>query len=166
MIALLLGLFAVSGLMAGALTHILTTAPTSGVTKGAPSSHVQPTHTPAPTATATTAPVAVTGVFTLAISIQPANTSLTPGQSFQVIVHALRPGGQTPVVGLRCALGAPTSGAPLLAQWPAPATTNASGDATWQITVPNSAPGKYKIEASAHGSDGSYYFVYMSVTIA
>lgn len=168
MIALLLGLFAVSGLMAGALTHILTNAPaiSGAATTGAHVNHAQPTHTPAATPTATTAPVAVTGAFTLTISVLPANTTVAPGQSLQVIVQALRPDGQTPVVGLRCALGAPTSGAPLLAQWPAPATTNATGEATWQITVPNVAPGKYRIEASAHASDGSYFFVYMSVTIS
>jgi hypothetical protein len=54
----------------------------------------------------------------------------------------------------------------LLTQWPAPAVTNATGHARWTITVPANAAGKYKLQATAHASDGSYYYVYMSVTVS
>ena len=164
-IALLLLLFAATGLMAGALTHILVISP-SIIQGGAPTTHSQATHTPTvATPTATTAPVAVTGVFTLSIAVSPADVTLTPGQTIQVNVQALRPDGRTPVAGLRCVLGAPTGSQPLLAQWPAPVVTNSAGRAMWTITVPSTASGKYKIEA--HASDGSYSYVYMmSVTIA
>ncbi len=164
-IALLLLLFAATGLMAGALTHILVVSP--GILQGgggAPSR--QPTHTPTlPTPTATTAPVAVTGAFTLSIAISPADVALAPGQKFQVNVQALRPNGQTPVAGLRCVLSAPTGSRQLLTKWPAPAVTDANGHASWTITVPAHAAGKYKIEATGHASDGSYYYVYMTITV-
>ena len=165
-IALLLLLFAATGLMAGALTHILVISP-SIIQGGAPTTHSQATHTPTvATPTATTAPVAVTGVFTLSIAVSPADVTLTPGQTIQVDVQALRPDGRTPVAGLRCVLSAPAGSRPLLARWPAPAVTDATGRANWTITVPSTASGKYKIEATAHASDGSYYFVYMSVTVS
>jgi hypothetical protein len=165
-ITLLLLLFAATGLMAGALTHILVVSPAI-IHGGAPTTQRQPTHTPTPsTPTATTAPVAVTGTFTLTIDVSPANVALAPGQRIQVNVQALRPNGRTPVAGLTCELGAPTSGRPLLTQWPAPAVTNATGHARWTITVPATASGKYKLQATAHASDGSYYYVYMSVTVS
>src|SRR5579863_7853463 len=113
-IALLLLLFAATGLMAGALTHILVVSP-GVITGGAPTTHHQLTPTAtAPTATATTAPVAVTGTFTLSIAVSPADVTLAPGQKIQVHVQALRPNGQTPVAGLTCVLGAPTGSQPLL----------------------------------------------------
>lgn len=165
-IALLLLLFAATGLMAGALTHILVVSP-GVIPGGALTTHRQPTTPPsAPTPTATTAPIAVTGTFTLSIAVSPADVTLSPGQTIQVNVQALRPDGQTPVAGLKCVLGAPTGSRPLLTQWPAPAVTDATGRANWTITVPAAASGKYKLEATAHASDGSYYYVYMSVTVA
>jgi len=165
-VALLLLLFAATGLMAGALTHILVISPAI-IQGGAPAAHHQPTPTStAPTPTATTAPVAVSGAFTLSIAVSPADVALAPGQQIQVNVQALRPNGQTPVAGLKCVLGAPTGSRSLLARWPTPAVTNAAGRATWTITVPSKATGKYKIEATAHASDGSYYYVYMSVSVA
>lgn len=151
-IAALLILFAASGLMAGALTRLVVTSPSIIlVGRGAPS----PTPgASVPSPTATQAPSQVSGQFILNISVTPKNAA--PGQTMQVVVVATRNDG-TPVAGLLCSLQTDSYFGPsLLTQWPAPVVSDASGQATWTLTVPNSAPGTYTIGDYAKGVTWSY----------
>lgn len=159
-IALLLVVFSASGLMAGVVTRQVANASgPRGQTRVA---------TPTASATATSAPTdgtpSATGTFTLKVTLSTQRAKA--GQTIQVQVAARGPDGVSPVAGVRCSLVQPDSGPQLLATLPAPHLTDATGQAAWNVTVPDqTAPGAYQV--AAHGDGTAYHFdAYATLTVA
>jgi hypothetical protein len=158
-VGLTLVLCAGSGLAAGSFSRKVVDAfgrPNTGVGVAAtPTHHAAHTATPSPSATLVSTVLAASG-FSLSTVVTP--NQLTPGQQFTVVVTAIARDGATPVSGLQCFLQAPGNGRqPLFAQWPSPTGTDATGHATWTLTAPTVAPGRYGIEVIAYG-DNHYWF--------
>lgn len=161
--------FAALGLLAGVLTFALTSRQSAGglvndpVISGSPPA-LAATATPAQTdTTATSTTSNPQSGFTLAITLSA--RTVTAGETLTVTVVATTNGA--PVSGLSCALRAPTDGPPgLLDAWPAPATTDASGQATWSITVPSAAPGTYGVEVDAVGAHRYEFHRYVSIQVS
>jgi hypothetical protein len=81
--------------------------------------------------------------------------SVAPGQPFTVTATVIAADGVTPLEGVACGMGAAPGSAPLFTTWPPPAVSDASGHATWSLSIPTTAtPGTYVLDISAHGSDG------------
>lgn len=161
--------FAAIGLLAGILTHALTSsqspsAPGNGpVISGSPPA-LSATMTPATAdATATSTISNQQSGFTLGITLS--QRTVTVGETLTVTVVATTNGA--PVSGLSCTLRAPTDGPPgLLATWPAAATTDANGQAIWTITVPSLAPGTYGVEVDAIGAHRYEFHRYASIQVS
>ncbi len=161
--------FAALGLLAGVLTHTLTSRQSSeGLAQGPVISGSPPalsaTTTPTQADAAATSPTNnPQSGFTLAITLS--QRTVTAGGTLTVTVVATTNG--SPVSGLSCALRAPTDGPPgLLDAWPAPATTDANGQATWTITVPSVAPGTYGVEVDAVGAHRYEFHRYASIQVS
>ncbi|MBF6589041.1 MAG: hypothetical protein IVW57_00745 [Ktedonobacterales bacterium] len=166
--AALLVAFSATGLMAGGVTYAFfggraviqrTSSPTTAQTS-------VPAHTPTPASNLTPHPTAaITTLFTLSLS---AGSSLVrPGQKLQITVMATSETTGQSIAGLACQLEAPEDGAaPLLRSWPEIAVTNAAGQATWEITVPDTAPGTYGIGVTASGARQYRYHAQANVTVA
>lgn len=61
---------------------------------------------------------------------------------------------------------APTDGRPpLLSGWPPPQITGANGQAAWNLTTPQVAPGTYGVEVVAYGANSYHYYADAFVTI-
>lgn len=165
------------GLLAGTLTHTLTstaqTPPTTGVNPGGPR---QPgattTATPGTTgttaspttaaATATTAPIIT--AFTLSIHAEPSQGA--PGQSITILVAAQSKDTGEPLAGLTCFLRGPSQGGePLLQDWPTPVATDTNGQASWTVVIPQEAPGAYRVETVAQLKNNYTYYAYTTVTV-
>lgn len=162
------------GLLAGTLTHTLTTAtrtpPATGVNPGGPR---QPGATATATvggsasptsaaATATTTPI--TTAFTLSIHAEPSQGA--PGQSITIFVTAQSKDTGAPLAGLTCFLRGPTQGGqPLLQDWPTPVATNANGQAIWTVVIPQEAPGAYRVETVAQLKNNYSYYAFTTVTV-
>lgn len=161
--------FAVFGLLVGVLTHALTGRQSSGalaqgpVISGSPPA-LSATATPiGADATATSMTSNAQSGFTLAITLS--TRTVTAGETLTVTVVATTNGA--PVSGLSCALRAPTDGPPgLLDTWPAPATTDANGQANWTFTVPSVAPGTYGVEVDAVGAHRYEFHRYVSIQVS
>lgn len=157
LLALLFVACALSGLAAGFTTRAVAsgalTVANMSIPGGARS--VTSTHTPArpsPSATAPATNVAPSGFLVKAV-VTPA--SVAPGQPFTVTATVIAADGATPLEGIACSMGAAPGSAPLFATWPPPAVSDASGQATWSLTVPTATtPGAYVLDISAHGAGG------------
>lgn len=166
-LALLFVACAVSGLAAGVTTRAFAGgALTASHTPGADRTP-GPTHTqgqPSPSATTPPATIVPPYGFSLTAVITP--RSVAPGQPFTVTATVTAPDGVTPLAGVECTLGAAPGSAPLFATLPPPAISDASGQASWSLTVPATAtPGSYVLDISAHGARGWRYDSRPSVTI-
>lgn len=167
---LILLAFAATGLLAGAFAHALTNRQSPGaltggpVISGSPPAHAAPTDTATATdATATPSVSNPQSGFTLSITLS--QRTVTAGAIVTVTVVATANGA--PVSGLSCTLRAPTDGPPgLLGAWPAPATTDANGQATWTLTTPTVAPGTYGIEVDAVGAHRYEFHRYASIQVS
>lgn len=169
--ALLLVLCCVSGLAAGVLTSSLTgTAGTRvlGATspgRGSPAATDASTVTPSPTSSvsaSTRTPVLATG-FTVSVDVSPAQVA--PGATFTVTATVLS-ATSTPIAGVQCYMRAPSDGSPSLYQdMPAPQFSDANGQATWTLVVPQVSPRTYRIEVIAYGSGKYFYFGYAHLTV-
>ena len=89
-----------------------------------------------------------------------------PGQTLTITATVLAPNGGQPIAGVQCYLRAPANGQhPLFQIWPQPATTNATGTATWHLTVPQVSPGVYGVEIVAYGAKQWSYVWDLAVTV-
>lgn len=170
LIAIVLVACSMSGLAAGIFARHLGTAVAAGTSKPPVSSHLTATPrstatpAPAPTATLPSQPSSTTG-FVLSASASP--TALSPGQSFVVTVTAVTGQGGVPISGLQCFMRAPTKAhPPLLQSWPPPKVTDTSGQATWNLIVPQVSPGLYGVEVVAYGTNSYTYYVDALMTIS
>ena len=166
-VALMLVLCAASGLAAGSFTREVVGAfgrPNTGAGVAASATH-HATHTATPSPSATLVPtVLAASGFSLSTVVTP--NQLTPGQQFTVVVTAIARDGATPVSGLQCFLQAPSNGRlPLFAQWPSPTDTDETGHATWTLTAPAVAPGRYGIEVIAYGNNHYWFHSDPQVTV-
>jgi len=161
--------FATVGLLAGVLTHALTSRQSPGAPGSGPVISGSPPALSA-TVTPTSADVTATSTtgnqqsgFTLGITLS--QRTVTAGETFTVTVVATANGA--PVNGLSCTLRAPTDGPPgLLPTWPPAATTDANGQAIWTITVPSVAPGTYGVEVDAIGAHHYEFHRYASIQVS
>jgi hypothetical protein len=160
---LVLAAFALTGLMTGVLTHGLI-ASLSDVPTATPSAVVA-TATTRPSSTVTRVPTsAPSQSFSLAATASP--RTARAGGTLSVVAVATDDRTRAPVPGLVCALGAPGGNPPpLLADWPAPQTTDARGQASWMIAVPHGLKGTYGIKVSATGAHGITYYVVVWVAV-
>ncbi len=172
-VSVILVLLSASGMLAGIVTHQIQKAPNSSPVAQATvptQSTATSTTTALPTATTSLAtPSAGTGnntsQFTLGVAASP--KSVAPGQSIEITVTVVQKGTQTPLAGVQCFLRPPTGGGQsLLMQYPPAVVSDASGQASWQLTVPAQAPGTYRVEAVAYGAHGYNYFSYTDVVVA
>jgi hypothetical protein len=158
--ALLLVAFALSGLLLGLLTHglVISAAAMPHATATATHARATATHTPPPPT-----PPPATGSFALSLTVSPMN--VPAGGTLTVAAHADVLGTDRPLANLVCAVSGDGSGQDLLAAWPAPLPTDAQGNATWHLTVPAGAAGRYAIEVRARTSAYSaYQIIFISVT--
>ncbi len=167
LLALLFVACALSGLAAGVTTRAVaggaltaSRTPATGRTSG-------PTHTPAqPSPSVTTPPATIVPPYGFSLTAVVTPRSVAPGQPFTVTATVISPDGVTPLAGVECDLGAAPGSAPLLATWPQPAISDASGQASWSLTAPATAtPGSYVLDISAHGARGWRYDSRPSLTI-
>ncbi len=169
LLALLFVACALSGLAAGVTTRAVAggalTAGSLTIPGGAKST---PTHTPAqPSPSATTPPATIVAPYGFSLSATVTPRSVAPGQPFTVTVTVVAPDGSTPRAGVECDLGAAPGSPPLFASWPAPVVSDATGQASWSLTVPaTAAPGSYALDISAHGARGWRYDSRPSLTIS
>lgn len=171
-VSALLVLLSASGLLAGIVTHRLQdNATATGPVAQATTAAGQPTSTPSapaqPTATASAVtPSSGTGSSQFTLSITASPKTVAPGQSIEITVTIVQNGTQAPLAGVQCFLRPPTSGGQsLLMQYPPAVISNASGEASWGLTVPAQPPGTYRVEAVAYGPHRSYYYSYTDVTV-
>lgn len=173
-VSVILVLLSASGMLAGLTVHSLQSGAQVSISTPSPVAQAtiptQPTATPAatvlPTATssAETPPAANSSQFTLSVSASP--KTVAPGQSISITVSVVVKGTQTPLAGVQCFLRPPTSGGQsLFAQFPPAATSNESGQASWQLTVPAQPPGLYRVEAVAYGPHSYSYYSFTDVTV-
>ena len=162
--------FAVMGLLAGLVAHSLAHPQSSGalasgpVISGSPPGQAAPTETSTP-ADGTATPTTTNTQTGFMLSISLSQRSVSAGDTFTVTVTAIASGA--PVSGLSCTLRAPTYGPQgLLTTWPAPATTDANGRATWMLTTPAVAPGAYGVEADAVGAHHYEFHRYASIQVS
>jgi hypothetical protein len=151
--------FLVSGLMTGVLTRGLVDSVQPVPTATAV---VRATNTPAkPTPSPTLSAVTPSGAFDLGLTPSPAHAQ--PGATVALTVIATS--GGTPVRNLLVTLGASRDGgAPLLSSWPPSKVTDASGQATWQVTAP-SQPGTYTVQVAASGANNYAAWGYATVYV-
>jgi hypothetical protein len=153
----LIALIGVVGLLAGASTRLFVSATSNQTLR----------QSPEPTATATLASEVSPTVasdpttppdmanFTLKVTASP--LSGHAGDTITVSVLATDDATGAPAPGLTCHLRTPTDGTPgLLVTWPTPTATDASGVASWTVTIPANAPGRYAIEAFAQTPSWTY----------
>lgn len=171
-VALVLVVFALSGLGAGVLTRsalggmgmfasptaTATTPPTATAT-------LTPSPSPSTTPTSTLTPtVPSAGSFTIQVTLTP--NSVASGASFTVLVVARDSTSAMPIQGVVCTLRAPKGDTnPLFTSWPSPQITDASGRAQWQLTAPAVPPGAYTLEVFAQRGDGSTFTWQRTLTI-
>ena len=167
--AIILCVFATTGLFAGLASHALTNQQLSGtlgtgpVVSGSPPAQAAPTGTSAPVA-ATVTPTLTNNPSAFVLSITLSQRAVTAGETFTVTVVAAANGA--PASGLSCTLRAPTGGPPgLLTMWPAPVTTDANGQAVWTLTTPSVSPGIYGIEVDAIGAHRYEFHRYTSLQV-
>ena len=169
LIAVVLVACSISGLAAGVYARHLGDSLAAATIRTPVSSRTPPsaptaTLVPAATATATTQPVENV-LFNLSASAS--QGTLSSGQRFTVTVTAAAKNGGAPVAELKCYMRAPTDGrAPLFQDWPTPVITGADGQATWNLTAPQVAPGLYGMEVVAYGTNSYSYFADTFVTIS
>lgn len=170
LIAVVLVACSTSGLAAGVFARHLGDSLAGATGTASVSSRTPPsasTATPVPEATATvTIQPAENVLFTLSASVSPG--TLSSGQHFIVAVTAVtRDSRKAPVAGLQCFMRAPTDGrAPLFQDWPTPVITGTDGQATWNLTAPQVAPGTYGVEVVAYGPNSYSYYADTFVTIS
>lgn len=154
LLALLFVACALSGLAAGVTTRAFASnsltaslPPTSGRASG-------PTHTPAkPTPSATTPPATIVAPSGFLVKAVVTPNSVAPGQPFTVIATVIAADGATPLEGVACSMSTAPGSPPLFATWPPPAVSDATGHATWSLTVPaTTTPGTYVLDISARGA--------------
>jgi hypothetical protein len=166
-LALLLA-FSATGLMAGGLAF-KATGGLSALARTPPGT-TPATTLPVGAAPATTSPTtlatrSITRPFTLSLSVAP--NLVHPGLDLHLTIQASDSLAQTPVVGLACSLENPEDGGvPLLKMWPAPTVTGSTGQGTWTLTLPPTAPGIYEIGFTATGAHGYRYHGQVSVSVA
>lgn len=170
LIAIILVACSMSGLAAGVYARHLGDTISTSTSKPPVSSNLTATAratatlSPPPTATITPQPANTTG-FVLSASASP--TTLSPGQSFSVTVTAVTGQGGAPIAGLQCFMRAPTKAhTPLFQSWPPPKITDATGQATWDLTTPQVSPGLYGVEVVAYGTNSYNYYVDALMTIS
>ena len=158
-VAVVLAVFALSGLGAGVLTRSALGAFASST----PTATTQPTATatialsPSPSPMATNTPFSGGGRFAIVVAASP--NPVAAGSPFTVLVTATNDGSTTPAAGVLCTLRARQGDAnPLLTTWPAQQTTNTAGSAQWQLTAPSMPPGPYTLEVYARRGGASYTF--------
>lgn len=171
LIAVVLVACSLSGLAAGVFARQLGN-PRAATSHNTPAS--ASSHTPLPTTTATPVPEATATImaqpagsvaFSLSASSSP--RVLPAGQSFTVTVTALALQGGAALSGLQCFMRAPTDGrTPLFQEWPPAQVTGPNGQATWNLTAPQVAPGLYGLEVVAYGANSYSYHYDLSVTIS
>jgi hypothetical protein len=151
--AFVLALCSATGLLAGVITRQVASAaaPAHTPVMALATSTVT---TPLPTATETSAPTstaASSNQFAVSVSV---SGQAHPGQDIQVSASASA--GDSPVAGVKCALGPDTGSDPLLQTWPDATTTDARGRCGWSITLPaQTALGSYRIRVD--GSTALYH---------
>jgi hypothetical protein len=172
-VGVILVLLSASGMLAGIVTHRLQdNTPATGPMAQATTAVGQPTSTPSapvqPTATASSVtPSSGPGgssQFTLSITASP--KTVAPGQPIEITVTVVQKGTQAPLAGVQCFLRPPTGGGQsLLIQYPPAVTSNASGAASWSLTVPAQPPGTYRVETVAYGPHRYNYYSYTDVVV-
>lgn len=157
MLIALIAFIGVVGLLAGVSTRLLVSAASNQTLR----QHSEPTATatlaPEVSPTAASDPTAPPDMahFTLKVTASP--TSGRAGDTITISVLATDDATGEPAPGLTCHLRAPTDGGPgLLVMWPTPTATDASGLASWTMTIPANAPGRYEIEAFAQTPSWTY----------
>jgi hypothetical protein len=163
--ALLLLLFALSGLGAGFASRTALDGFGSAGQAAAPTSMPTATvaETPTPLATPTAAQLLGPSHFTFKATAAP--RTLVPGQAFTISAVLVAADGSTPVANVTCYLRAPDDSAPLFTPWPAPVQSDATGQAIWNLTAPQLAPGIYQIEVYAFGEHGWSFRYNTTVTL-
>jgi hypothetical protein len=163
--ALVLLLFALSGLGAGIATRTALDSFGSAGEAEAPTTMPAATvaETPMPPSTPTVPQLLGPSHFTFKAAASP--RTLVPGQAFTISAVLVAADGVTPVANVTCYLRAPDDTTPLLAPWPAPVLSNATGQAIWSLTAPQLTPGIYEIEVYAFGEHGWSFRYNTSVTL-
>ena len=166
-VAMILLVCSATGMLAGTFVHTLASRLSSDTSPNGP---VISGTSPSGAATATTTEIAAASptagsdatAFTLSITLS--THTVSPGATFTVTVVATTNGA--PVTGLTCSLRPPISGPPgLFSTWPAPVSTDASGQAIWTLTTPAVAPGTYGIEVDAVGGHKYEFHRYTTLQI-
>lgn len=155
----LMVLIALTGLLSGALVRVLHDGVARSVLLGqtnGPGSAPTATTAAMPSITPTITPTVADTPDQFVLTVAPSMRTIAPGQHLTITVHAYTPDTHAPVSGLPCELRSPATGASLLTVWPAPAMTDASGAASWVVTVPKEAPGAYEVEAYSSTSAWSF----------
>lgn len=160
-------LFSLTGLIGGFVTHGLVSAASGNQAvrmRSTPPIHPTATVHHSPTSTITAFAASSNAHFNLALSFAPAQVHA--GGALAISVNATVAKTAAPFGSLLCTLSAPGGGPALLPTWPAPASTNAKGIATWQVTVPQLAPGAYGVKVSAANQDGysAYWISWIQVS--
>lgn len=157
-----------TGMLAGAFAHTLASNQSPGSSNTGPVISGTPPGGPSATATplvGNETPTIANSTTGFILSITLSARTVSAGDTLTVTAVATANGA--PVSGLSCSLRAPTGGPPgLLSTWPAPATTDASGQAVWTITIPSVAPGTYGIEVDAVGSHHYEFHRYATLAVA
>ena len=175
-VSIILVLLSASGMLAGITAHRLQASPSAtptpiATTLAQATIPVQPKSTPTatalPTATtssAETATAAPNAQFTFSVSAAP--KTVAPGQAITITVAVVQKGTQTPLAGVQCFLRQTTTGGQsLFMQFPPAATSNANGQAIWNLTVPAQPPGTYRVEAVAYGAHSYSYYSFTDVIV-
>ncbi len=164
-VAVVLAVFALSGLGAGVLSR----SALGGLGLFASAT---PTATSLPTATATSAPSPVpsatpsptlpAGRFRVTSAFATPR-SFAAGDTFTVQVTVLAPDGVSPAAGVLCYLQAPDGENQLFTTWPAPQITASDGTGEWSLTAPAASPGTYMLRVIAYGQHG--YSTWFDTTV-
>jgi len=164
-VAVVLVLFAISGLGAGFATRTVLDALSGGGQARGPTatpaatSAQSPTPSPTPTASLLLGP----SHFTFTVAVAP--RTVVPGQAFTISATLVAADGVTPVANTTCYLRAPDASVPLYTPWPSPVRSDAAGQAIWSLIAPQIAPGTYRIEVYAFGEHGWSFHFNTSVTV-
>jgi hypothetical protein len=167
--AVILIVFAVSGLLTGALSRGVIRSLGASATKSPPAATA--THATATPRTGTAnlgedpTQAGPDQPFVLQISASPARVHA--GAMITIAVVATTTEAGKPVAHLSCVLAAPRSGGRgLLDTWPAALPTDAKGMVSWNITVPSLPDGTYGVEVSANGAQHYSFWTYTNVYVS